>query len=77
MADASQNGELQEVIRNGRMAGIQSIAVCFYTNTTRNLEALIISESSKIYRYTASLPLISYIHVTIPMVEMACTRSDF
>ena len=30
MADASQNGELQEVIRNGRKPGIQSIAVCFY-----------------------------------------------
>ena len=49
------NGELQEVIRNGRMPEIQSIAVCFYSNTTRNLEALMISESSKISRYTASL----------------------
>ena len=48
MADASQNGELQEVIRNGRMPGIQSIAVCFYSNAMRNLEALILYESFKI-----------------------------
>ena len=50
MADASQNGELQEVIRNGMMPGIQSIAVFFYSNATRNLETLILSESFKISR---------------------------
>ena len=46
--DGWSNGELQEVIRNGRMPGIQSIAVCFYSNAARNLEALILSESFKI-----------------------------
>ena len=50
MADASQNGELQEVIRKGRMPEIQSIAVCFYSNTMRSLDAQIISESFKISR---------------------------
>ncbi len=50
MADASQNGELQEVIRKGRMPEIQSIAVCFYSNTTRSFDALIISERFKISR---------------------------
>ncbi len=50
MADASQNGELQEVIRKGRMPEIRSVAVFFYSNTTRNLETLIITDSSKISR---------------------------
>ena len=63
MADASQNGELQEVIRNGRMPGIQSIAVCFYSNATRNLETLILSESFKLSR---QLPRSNYLplHLT-------------
>ena len=59
--DGWSNGELQEVIRNGRMPGIQSIAVCFYSNATRNLEALILSESLR----------------SLPPVEMTGTRSDF
>ena len=34
--DGWSNGELQEVIRNGRMPVIQSIAMCFYSNATRD-----------------------------------------
>ena len=44
--DAWSNGELQEVIRNGRMQDAWNTEYCcvFYSKATRNLEALTLSE---------------------------------